>query len=77
MLNIPGRGIFAFGGIYSSITTSQQLPRIDGSWTYGPNLFQLQNDYGQCAVQVNRDSTNEQDESSGNFCIFHFVLRLS
>jgi hypothetical protein len=65
MQNVPGKGVFTFGGVNTGILTSQQLPRIDGSWTYGPDLFQLQNDYGQCAVQVSNYNNYKQGKSLG------------
>ncbi len=51
MLNVPGKGIFSFGN-----NPSQQLSNIDGPWTYGPNVYNLQNDNGHCAVQVSCDT---------------------
>ena len=65
LLNTPGRGIFSFGGWASSITTSQQLSTIDGAWTYGPNLYQLQSDYGHCAVQVSCHRINHKADYLG------------
>ena len=50
-VHIPFLGWFIYGGA-NSLTVSQRLRHIDGTWEYGAKLYEHKSDYGQCLVQV-------------------------
>ncbi len=51
-VRVPNQGWFIFGGYGGTLQTTQKLQTLSGNWTAGPNLYQNNNDYGHCGVQV-------------------------
>ena len=49
---IPSKGIFVFGGSGNTLTYSQNLKSLDGTWEIGPELFENKTITEQCLVQV-------------------------
>jgi hypothetical protein len=51
---VPNQGWFIFGGYGSKLLTTQKLQTLSSKWTAGPNLYQNNNDFGHCGVQVHK-----------------------
>ena len=49
---VPAQGWLIYGGADSSLTTAQQLKKLDGKWEAGPALFEGKPDRNNCLVQV-------------------------
>ncbi len=58
---VPYYGWVIFGGIGNSLSTTQKLQTLIGSWTVGPNLYQNESDYGSCGLQVERRKKKERE----------------
>lgn len=52
---VPNEGWFIFGG--NSLTRSQRLQNLNSAWVEGPELFQAENEIGQCVVQLDDATT--------------------
>jgi hypothetical protein len=57
---VPNQGWLIFGGFGSSLLTTQKLQATSGSWTAGPDLYNNENDYEHCGVQVHKPLLNIQ-----------------
>jgi hypothetical protein len=55
---VPNQGWMIFGGFGSSLLTTQKLQATSGSWTAGPDLYNNENDYEHCGVQVHKPLLN-------------------